>query len=353
MADPQRTEQPTPRRLEKAKKEGQFPASKEFVSGLVFLSFVWMLHAQLAPSLLGASHWLRSSIEAAFTLQPTVSSLYRLLVVWSHNQFLYLFLAGLALSTLTLALHFLITGLGFAPSKVFPDISRLSPLNRIQELPGQNFSNFMQSLRLLPIFAWLVYYLVGRHWDEFLMLPRMGLEGGLRRAGASIGDLLWKAAMVLFVLGSIDLIRQRRRWMSRLRMTKQEVREEQKDVEGNPLIRMRIRRLQRDAARKRMMQEVPKATAVIVNPTHYAVAIRYQINGMATPKVVAKGKNWLALRIRETAIRNQVPIVENPPLARALYAAADVGQEIPPKLYQAIAEILAYIFRLTKGNLPG
>src|SRR5262245_60018835 len=124
MADPQRTEQPTPRRLEKARKEGQFAASKEFVSGLVFLSFVWMLHVQLAPALLGASHWLRPSIEAAFTLQPSVLSLHRLLVAWSRNQFLYLFLAGLALSTITLALHFLVTGLGFAPSKIFPDISR-------------------------------------------------------------------------------------------------------------------------------------------------------------------------------------------------------------------------------------
>lgn len=136
-------------------------------------------------------------------------------------------------------------------------------------------------------------------------------------------------------------------------MTKQEVREEQKDVEGNPLIRMRIRRLQREALRRRMMEQVPKATAVIVNPTHFAVAIRYQTSTMAAPKVVAKGKNFLALRIRELAIRSQVPVIENPPLAQALYRSAEVGQEIPTHLYQAVAEILAYIYRLTRGHLPG
>jgi flagellar biosynthetic protein FlhB len=124
-------------------------------------------------------------------------------------------------------------------------------------------------------------------------------------------------------------------------------------VEGNPLIRMRIRRLQREAIRRQMLQQVPKATAVIVNPTHYAVAIRYQVGRAGAPKVVAKGKNWLALRIREIAIKNQVPIVENPPLARALHQSAEVGQEIPASLYQAVAEVLAYIYRLMRGNLPG
>jgi flagellar biosynthetic protein FlhB len=181
----------------------------------------------------------------------------------------------------------------------------------------------------------------------------MPLEQGLGRVGESLGDLLWKAAMLFFVFGAVDLFRQRRRWMGELRMSKQEIRDEQKEVEGNPLIRMRIRRLQREALRRRMMQQVPKATAVIVNPTHYAVAIRYQMNASGAPKVVAKGKNWLALRIREVAVRNQVPVVENAPLARSLYGSVEVGQEIPAHLYQAVAEVLAYIYRLMRGNLPG
>ena len=137
-----------------------------------------------------------------------------------------------------------------------------------------------------------------------------------------------------------------RRHYKSLRMTKLEVRDELKETEGNPQIKQRVRRIQRDLARRNMMKEIPNATAVIVNPTHYAVAIRYDMEGMAAPRVLAKGKNYLALRIRQIAIDHQVPIVENQPLAQALYKSADVGQEIPPHLYRAVAEVLAYIYKL-------
>jgi flagellar biosynthetic protein FlhB len=118
-------------------------------------------------------------------------------------------------------------------------------------------------------------------------------------------------------------------------------------------MKARIRRIRRDLLRHQMMKEVPKATAVIVNPTHYAVALRYSMDSMATPVVVAKGKNYLALRIRQRAMEHQVPIIENPPLARALYGSVDVGQEIPANLYRAVAEILAYVYKLMNGRLPG
>ena len=133
-------------------------------------------------------------------------------------------------------------------------------------------------------------------------------------------------------------------------MSKQEIRDEAKETDGNPQIKARIRRIQREMRRKNMMREVPKATAVIVNPTHYAVAIRYEQGTMTAPQVVAKGKNYLAARIRQRALENQVPIIENPPLAQALYKAVEVGQEIPPHLYRAVAEILAYIFKLMNPN---
>jgi len=133
-------------------------------------------------------------------------------------------------------------------------------------------------------------------------------------------------------------------------MSKQEVRDEAKDTDGNPQIKGRIRRIQRDLARRSMMKEVPNATAVIVNPTHYSVAIRYEMDSMAAPLVLAKGRNYLARRIREIAIQHQVPIIENQPLAQALYKLADLGQEIPPHLYRAVAEVLAYIFKLMQGG---
>jgi flagellar biosynthetic protein FlhB len=166
-------------------------------------------------------------------------------------------------------------------------------------------------------------------------------------------ELFWKAAGVLLVFGSVDLFRQIRRYNRDLRMSRQEIREEMKDIEGNPQMKARIRRLQRDRVRRQMMKEVPTATAVVVNPTHFAVAIRYRMETMAAPVVVAKGKNYLAKRIRQKAVEHEVPIIENPPLAQALYKSVDVGQEIPPHLYRAVAEILAYVFKLMKGRLPG
>ena len=135
-------------------------------------------------------------------------------------------------------------------------------------------------------------------------------------------------------------------------MSKQEIRDESKESEGNPQIKSQIRRLQRALLRRQMMKEVATATAVVVNPTHFAVAIRYKMESMSAPVVVAKGKNYLALRIRMRAVENMVPIIENPPLAQALYKSVDVGQEIPASFYRAIAEILAYIYKLQNPRRP-
>ena len=296
---------------------------------------------------------MRDLLSRACREELGVHMLSRWLIEWNWNYFLYFYIAGAATVIGVVGIQLAKTGFGIAPGKLAPDLSRLNPIARLAQLPHQNITAFAQSVAILPVFGWILYVLISSHWAEFLLLPRMTLEAGLGLIAASVSSFLRKAAWVLLILGCLDLFRERRRWMARLRMTKQEVREEQKEVEGNPLIRMRIRRIQRDALRRRMMEQVPKATAVIVNPTHFAVAIRYQVNSMAAPKVVAKGKNYLALRIREVAIRNQVPVIENPPLAQGLYRSADVGQEIPPHLYQAVAEILAYIYRLTRGHLPG
>ena len=156
------------------------------------------------------------------------------------------------------------------------------------------------------------------------------------------------------VMGLIDLLWQRSRYNRQLRMSKQEIREESKEQQGNPQMKMRIRRIQRDMARRNMMKEIPTATAVIVNPTHYAVAIRYSLHTSGAPKVVAKGKNYLAQKgFGKSRSRIRLPIVENPPLAQALYKSVEVGQEIPADLYRAVAEILAYIYKLMGGRLPG
>jgi flagellar biosynthetic protein FlhB len=207
---------------------------------------------------------------------------------------------------------------------------------------------------MIPLMLWLTWSLVRDRLPELMRLPLLPIAAGAGTAGILLRDGLRKSAFVLVVLGAVMLVRDRSRYNARLRMSKQEIKNESKENDGNPQLKARVRKIQRDMRRKNMMLAVPTATAIVVNPTHYAVAIQYEQGGMAAPQVVAKGKNYLAARIRQRAIENQVPIIENPPLAQALYKSVDVGQEIPPDLYRAVAEILAYIFKLTNpaGRKP-
>ncbi len=276
-------------------------------------------------------------------------------VAWRvvRQLFVPLMSAGMLVAVAALGFRLVTTRFGFSLKKLAPDLGRLSPAVKLRELPRQNLPALVQAMVLLPLFLWAVYAVVRDHLEAFLALPLGSVESGFALLARSLMTLFWKAAGVFLVFGVVDLYRQLQRHRRDLRMSKQEIKDEMKEMEGNPQMKARIRRIQRDRARRQMMKEVPKATAVVVNPTHYAVAIRYQLDGMAAPLVVAKGRNYLALRIREIARQNQVPIIENPPLARALYQAVDVGQEIPPHLYRAVAEILAYIFKLMKGRLPG
>ncbi|MEQ1886163.1 MAG: EscU/YscU/HrcU family type III secretion system export apparatus switch protein [Bryobacteraceae bacterium] len=354
MADSgQRTEQPTQRRLDKARREGNFPASREFVSSLQFLVFVALLATSAGAWFLQVRGMTGSLLRAAFSLTLTPDMLIGLVRGAIVPQFTPLAAGGAALVAVALAAQLGISRFGFAAAKLAPDFNRLNPLSRIQNLPGQTLPMFLQALALLPIVAFIVYYEVRENLDSLLALPWMSVPAGVVSTASILRALMWRAAVVFVAVGAIDLFWQRRRYNKQLRMTKQEVREEAKEQQGNPQIKMHVRKMQRDFARRRMMNEIPNATAVIVNPTHYAVAIRYSVDTPGAPKVIAKGKNYLALRIRQRAQEHKVPIVENPPLARALYQSVDVGQEIPANLYRAVAEILAYIYRLMNGHLPG
>lgn len=172
---------------------------------------------------------------------------------------------------------------------------------------------------------------------------------------AGFWQILYNVALriilALLVLGVLDYLYQRWEYAKSLRMTKKELKDEYKQLEGDPQIKSRIKQRQRQLAMRRMMQDVPKADVVITNPTHYAVALRYDAATMAAPQVVAKGEGYLAARIREIAEENKVPLVENPPLARAIYKAVDVGGFIPAELYQAVAEVLAFVYRLQRRKI--
>jgi flagellar biosynthetic protein FlhB len=354
MADSgQRTEKPTPQRLKRARKEGNFPSSREFISAVQFLGFVALAVAFSGVWLIRTARITRSLLARAFSTEVTPAELVALTRNVIVPELAPLIAAGGALVVLVVLVQLGTTGMGVSLSKLTPDIKRLNFLKRFSSLPGQNLPLFLQALMLLPVVGLVVYYEVAENLDSILELAWMGTPAAVARVAGTLENLLWRAAALFVVVGVGDLLWQRHRYTKQLRMSKQEVREEAKEQEGNPHIKMRIRRLQRDLVRRQMMQEIPKATAVIVNPTHFAVAIRYSLDSTAAPKVVAKGKNYLAARIRQKAIEHQVPIVENPPLAQALYKSVEVGQEIPAHLYRAVAEILAYIYRLMNGKLPG
>ena len=346
MADQgQRTEQPTDRRIEKARKEGNFAASKEFVSSLQFAAFVALLSSFSTEFLLETRELTRFLLARGFESEVTSHEVHRLLRDLLVPASIPLFLGGALLVLITVAVQVASTKLGLSLKKLQPDISRLNPVKKLKGIPRQNVPQFLQAAVLMPLFLYAVYLIVSENTAAFLQLPLMGVESGLRLLGVSIEELFWKAAALFLVLGVIDLIRQRRRYVKDLRMTKQEVRDEFKEVEGNPHTKARIRRLQRDLVRRQMMADVAGATAVVVNPTHFAVAIRYDADSMAVPTVVAKGRDYLAQRIREKAAEHQVPIVENPPLARSLYKSVEIGHEIPAHLYRAVAEILAFVIK--------
>jgi flagellar biosynthesis protein FlhB len=350
LGDSSRTEKPTSRRLKKARDDGRFATSREFVAGIQFIVFVGLFAAFGADCLAGLTRMTRQLITDAFRTDITIPRLTTYLsdIVLPNLSSLAI-VAGVLLIC-TLATQLMITNFGVATAQLTPDLTRLNPLGRMKSLGRQNGPAFVQALVLLPIFAFAVWGIVKPNLGVFLQLPLASVETGATRMSHAFQDLLWKAAFAFLLIGCVDLYRQRRRYVADLRMTHHEIREEHKELEGNPQIKGRIRRLQRDLLRRNMMKDIPNATAVVVNPTHFAVAIRYELDSMAAPAVLAKGRNYLALRIKQRAIEHNVPIVENPPLAQALYKSVDVGQEIPAHLYRAVAEVLAYIFKLSRGG---
>jgi flagellar biosynthetic protein FlhB len=259
---------------------------------------------------------------------------------------------GMSLVALGLAGQLLVTKFGFSAQKLTPDLAKLNPWEKLRGMARENTMSFVQGVILIPLLLFMVLWLFRDNLGVYLTLPRMSASRGTMLMAGQIESLLWKASGAFLVIGLLDYTRESRRYMKGLRMSKQEIKDESKESEGSPEIKGKIKRMQRSHHRRRMLVNVKTATAVVVNPTHYAVALRYDPNVGGAPVVVAKGKNLLALRIKALAAEHYVPIVENPPLARGLYVAVEVGQEIPEHLYRAVAEILAHVFKLMAAYRP-
>ena len=354
MADGNRTEKPSARKLLKTREEGNYVVSKEFTAAIQFTVF-FILLIQFGDRFgMGCRTFIYGWVREAFSLREVQREALPELVQRGLLPYLLPILGlGSVLTFATIAAQLAVSQLGISGMKLAPQFSKLNPLSRIKEMPRQNVSSALQASVLLPVFLGAIYFLVETNAVSLLRLPYQSIASGEFTILAILEDLLYKATFVFLTVGVIDWYRQQSRYTKQLMMTKQDLKDEHKESEGNPQLKAKLRKMQRDNSRRQMITNVPKASAIIVNPTHYSVAVRYELGGSGAPKVVAKGKNYLARRIREIAMANEIPIVENPPLARALYAAVDVGQEIPPHLYRAVAEILAYLYKVLGGRLPG
>ena len=346
-SDLEKTEQASPKRLENAREEGDVPRSRElatcavlFTAGLSLLAMGNQLNQALKETLSSGLHF-----ERALAFEPT---LLLLKVSSMVSSLLLAFLPfALILMAVALASPILIGGWVFSGNAFLPQFSRLNPMQGISNLISKNSGvELIKSIAKTVLVATVAYIVISRDLEPILALSLMSVESGISQVSHLMLMTFLSIVGALVFIAAIDVPYQLYHYANKLKMTKEEVRQESKESEGNPEIKARIRQQQREMAKRRMMSEIPKADVVITNPTHYAVAIKYQNEGMSAPIVIAKGADLVALKIREIAAENKIVTMEAPMLARALYAHTELGQEIPEALYSAVAEVLAYVFQM-------
>lgn len=356
-SDQEKTEQPTEKRLRESREKGEVPRSRDLSGAVVVLAGVAALisggdgalrHARRIFALgLGYSREaLLSDALPGRALHAAVS------------EALGLF-APVALATLlaAVAAPLLLGGLNFSAQALQPKFDRLDPIKGLGRIFAMRGLVELGKALLKLLFIGAVLALLLRHWQGELQATGRGpVMAGIAQSIGLLGRAaLWFGSM-LALIGGIDALYQKFDHAKNLRMTRQEIRDEMKESEGNPEMKGRIRQVQQEQARRRMMEELPRADVVVVNPTHFAVALRYDDGRMGAPRVIAKGVDVLAQQIRLVAGSHRIPLVEAPPLARALYATTELGREIPAALYVAVAQVLAYVYQLkqaaTQGEAP-
>jgi flagellar biosynthetic protein FlhB len=352
--DSERTESPTQKRIEDARRRGQVPRSRDLSAAAVTLAGGVGLYSLGAVLGGGMLRMMRTSLEMSGP--HTLESGYMLVALGNSAATAALAIApllGLLLAAAVLA-PLAIGGWNFSTDALQPRWDRLDPIAGMQRVFSiHGLLELLKSLARFMVVA-LVAVLVLRHqFRQFSALSneplRAGITHGLTLAGTALIALGGALALIALVDVPLALWQHARS----LRMSRDEIRQESKDTEGSPELRGRIRRAQQEMASRRMMEDVPRADVVVTNPTHYAIALRYDESRMRAPVVVAKGADLVALRIREIAAEHSVPLVEAPPLARALHAGCDIGDEIPARLYSVVAQILTYVYQLRTARRTG
>ncbi len=342
-----KTEEATPKRREESKKKGQVAKSKELpmaMGVLVAAVFFWVSGDTMLHS---SSEILRGSFSNLIRHDLSTSEFYAVFIGSAEAGMAVMVPFMLVMMIAGVATNVVQTGVMFSVSPIQPKFSKISPVQGLKRLfSAQTVMELIKSIIKIGSVGLTVYLVLASEIGNLPQLAGTGIEALFPYFGGVALRIAFLCAFVLVVLALIDFIFQRAQHSKQLRMTKDEVRREMKDSEGDPMLRARIRNLQRETAKKRMMSDVPGADVVVTNPTHLAVALKYDGNTMAAPRVVAKGAGHIATKIRELAAENGVPLMEDKPLARALYKSVEVGQEVPMDLYQAVAEILAFVYRM-------
>ncbi len=350
--DAQKTEDPSAKKLSKARQKGQVAMSQEIKSWLIIMGGAMGL-IFLAPGMMrGVSRLGASFIEFPDDIGTDPENL-RLVMVDILVQLGWIVapLMGL-LMILAIASTIGQVGFIFAPAKIKPEASKISLAKGMKKIfSTRSLVEFVKGIFKIAIVSVVAMGLSIPLLDNVTLLPAMPLSATLDKIHAIAIQLTIGTLAVMTVIAFFDFAYQKHMHMKQMRMSKQEVKDEHKQAEGDPHVKARIRKLRTERAQQRMMAAVPEADVVVTNPTHYAVALKYQMEEMQAPRLVAKGMDAVALRIREVAEENDVPVVENPPLARALYASVELDEEIPEEHYKAVAEVIGYVMRL-KGESP-
>jgi flagellar biosynthetic protein FlhB len=347
----EKTEKATPKKRQDARRKGQVARSQEFGQAVVLLVGLLCLKLLSGTFLEELVSLFKLELTTGLTYdltEQTVMPLFTDLALTMAK--LVLPLCGAVLISGTLVAYFQVGSL-FTVKPLMPDIKKIDPIQGFKRIFSmRTFVELIKSLFKMSIVSAIVYMELMSDWKRVTQLGSMEVLSMLRVVGSLAFDIFWKVGIAILAIAIFDLFYQRYDYEKNLRMSKQEVKEEYKQTEGSPEIKGKIKERQRMMAMRRMMADVPQADVVITNPTHFAVAIKYEADQMEAPQVVAKGVDEVAQRIKKIAKESNVVMVENRPLAQTLYKTVEIGQSIPGELFQAVAEVLAYVYRL-KGKV--